>query len=343
LSKTNVLVVEDSFFMRKVLSDMLISDPEINVIGTASNGLEALDKIKELMPNVVTMDIEMPQMDGLTALEHIMKENPLPVIMVSTLTQDGSDATARALLLGAVDVVPKPVNLPHMNLREIKDNLISKVKAVARSSPKKPAERSKVMRIKSSVSLSDGKVLLMGASTGGPNALSQVLSVLPGNLPLPVLVVQHMPDGPFTKSLADRLDKISQLQVKEANVNDSLEPGLVLIAPGGAHMLIEKEGVVKFNKGPMVNGVRPSIDVMMNSAVSVYGKNTVGVILTGMGRDGADGMRYIKKKGGCTIVQDELSCVVYGMPKAVIDMGNADVVVSLSDIPKEIIRILEKR
>jgi len=344
LSKIKVLIVDDSIFMRKVLSDMLCSDSKITVVGTASNGLEALKEIEKLKPDVVTMDIEMPKMDGLTALEHIMRDNPLPVIMVSTLTQEGSDAAARALLLGAVDVVPKPANLPHMNLRKIKEDLISKVKAVACSSLKK------TKRIKSKIktgvvkagSLSKGKVVLIGASTGGPSALLEVLSGLPKDFPVPVAIVQHMPDGPFIKSLAERLDSMSQIRVKEAHVNNLLESGLALLAPGGFHMLIEKKGVVKFSRGPLINGVRPSVDVMMNSAVSVYGENTIGVILTGMGKDGAEAMALIKKKGGCTIVEDESSCVVYGMPKAVVDMGNADVVASLSDIPGEIVKMLER-
>ncbi|MDI6799691.1 MAG: chemotaxis response regulator protein-glutamate methylesterase [Actinomycetota bacterium] len=346
MSKIKTLIVDDSTFMRKVLTDMIESDPDIEVIGVASNGLEAIDKVKELKPDVVTLDIEMPKMDGLTALEILMKENPIPVIMVSTLTQEGSDATAKALLLGALDFVAKPTNMPHLNMSVIKNDLMEKIKTAAGSKVDKLDKRIGIKSDKlkgiDTKALKKNKVVLIGASTGGPNALSRVISDLPADLPAPVVVVQHMPDGPFTKSFAERIDMISAIKVKEAERSDFLRAGQVLVAPGGYHMLIEKGGQVKMNKSPLVNGVRPAVDVMMNSAAAVYGKNIIGVILTGMGSDGAQGMAQIKAKGGRTVAQDEASCVVYGMPKSVVEMGNADKVVPLNDVASEIINMLKE-
>ncbi len=338
-----VLVVDDSFFSRKRLIDMLSSDPQIQIIDTAQDGLEAIRKVAELKPDVVTLDIEMARMDGLTALGYIMKEHPTPVIMVSTLTEKGSEATAQALLEGAVDFIHKPTDMISVN--KIQDELIAKVKAVTKAQVKVRPGLTPLGNFKqepaSKLTAVTDKIVMIGASTGGPRALVEVLPRLPKNFPLPIAVVQHMPSGPFIKSIASRIDSESNIRVVEAQDGDRLTPGVAVMAPGGYHMLVEKGGIVRLSHGPTVNSVRPSVDVLMDSGVAVYGTNTIGVLLTGMGRDGADGMAVIKKRGGHTIAEHESTCVVYGMPKAVIDEGNADVVAPLERISQEIIKIIE--
>jgi len=347
LSQIRVLVVDDSFFTRKRLIDMLSSDPEIAIIDTAQNGFEAIEKVTKLNPDVVTLDIEMAKMDGLTALGHIMKEHPTPVIMVSTLTDEGSEVTAQALLEGAVDFIHKPTDLTNIKLTEVKDELIAKVKGAARAQLKR---RVGLVRPRSidpaSVTISDAvknKIVMIGSSTGGPRALIEVLPRLPKNFPTPIVVVQHMPPGPFIRSIAKRIESESNIRVEEAQNDDRLQPGVALMAPGGYHMLIEKGGIIKLSHGPAVNSVRPSVDVMMSSGATVYGANAIGVILTGMGRDGANGMALIKSKGGHTIAEHESTCVVYGMSKSVIDNGDADSIVPLDQVPHEIMRMIEGR
>ncbi|MEW5706862.1 MAG: chemotaxis response regulator protein-glutamate methylesterase [Actinomycetota bacterium] len=346
MSQIKVLVVDDSVFTRKRLVDMLASDSEIAVIDTAQNGLEAIEKVKSLRPDVVTLDIEMAGMDGLTALGHIMSECPTPVVMVSTLTEEGSEATAQALLEGAVDFIHKPTDAVGAKLYQVKDELIAKVKAASKARLKKlssiaPSGFNGKASFGSSVA--SQKLVMIGTSTGGPRALMEVLPRLPKNFPSPIVVVQHMPQGPFIKSIAKRIDNESNIRVEEAQNNDRLEPGVALIAPGGCHILIEKGGIVKFNHGPAVNSVKPSVDVMMGSGAAIYGPNSVGVILTGMGADGAKGMELIKLKGGRTIAEHESTCVVYGMPKAVIESGHADEVVPLDQIPQEIVKAVGEK
>ncbi|MCL6471352.1 MAG: chemotaxis response regulator protein-glutamate methylesterase [Firmicutes bacterium] len=338
-----VLVVDDSFFSRKRLIDMLSSDPQIAVIDTAQDGFEAIKKVIELQPDVVTLDIEMARMDGLTALNHIMKECPTPVIMVSTLTEEGSAATAQALLEGALDFIHKPTDLT--SISKIQDELIAKVKVAAKARLKKKTAKGESGDIRqeqaSKIATTSDKIVMIGTSTGGPRALIEVLPRLPKNFPWPIAVVQHMPPGPFIKSIAQRLNTESNIRVAEAQDGDHLVPGTALMAPGGYHMLIEKGGIVRLSHGPTVNSVRPSVDVLMNSGTAVYGHNCIGVILTGMGRDGADGMAQIKRRGGHTIAEHESTCVVYGMPKVVIDEGNADVIAPLERIPQELMNMIE--
>lgn len=344
-----VLVVDDSFFTRKRLVDMLSSDPQIEVVDTAQNGIEAIEKITKLKPDVVTLDVEMPKMDGLTALHHIMRNVPTAVIMVSTLTQEGSEATVHALMEGAVDFVHKPTNNTNMRLAEIKQDLLSKVKYAARAKLlKKPGAAQPApadnphQDSAPGATFSDGKnkLVMIGSSTGGPRALIEVLPRLPKSFPAPIVVVQHMPPGPFIKSIAKRLETESKIRIEEAQNGAHLEPGVALIAPGGMHLLVEKGGVVKLNHGPAVNSVKPSVDVMMNSGAQIFGADSVGVILTGMGRDGADGMAMIKKKGGHTVAEAESTCVVYGMPRAVIENGDADSVVPIERVAQEIINAI---
>jgi two-component system chemotaxis response regulator CheB len=247
---------------------------------------------------------------------------------------------------GAVDFINKPTDNTNIRVTQIRQELITKIKAAATAKIngrlfgkfRVPSLTSKP----ATLSAASKKIVMIGSSTGGPRALVEVLPRLPKGFPAPIAVVQHMPSGPFIKSIAQRLQSISNIKVREAQNDDRLEPGVALLAPGGAHMLIEKDGIVKLNHGPSVNSVKPSVDVMMSSGVSVFGKNSIGVILTGMGHDGADGMSMIKKQGGKTIAEHESTCVIYGMPKTVVDNGDADSIVPLNQVSAEIVRILEE-
>jgi len=359
--RIRVLVVDDSAFMRKVVSDLLAADPEIEVIGTARDGLNALDRIRLEKPAVVTMDVEMPRMDGLTALERIMAENPVPVVMVSSLTQEGAETTVRALALGAVDFVGKPSGTISLDMARVRDDLVTKVKLAARVNPAslrrtawhrngprggwrseprggRPAEPA-VGQTEPAVGQTEpaapippaDRLVVIGSSTGGPGALHAIFPELTADSGVAYLVVQHMPAG-FTRSLAERLDDLSPVRVREAADGDVPAAGTALLAPGGYHLTLTQERRVALNQGPPQHGVRPSVDVTLLSAVEVYGARCVGVILTGMGFDGAKGMAALKRAGGRTIAQDEASCVVYGMPRAVVEMGNADVVVPIEEV-----------
>ncbi len=336
MSPIKVLIVDDSLFMRTVLKDMLSTDNRISVVGSARNGKEALNLIPKLKPNVITLDIEMPVMDGITTLKQIMADNPLPVIMLSTLTKDGATLTLEALDLGAVDYIPKPSGTTKIG--EVKDALISKIKQVSVTPMHPLTRKKKVIRRRpkrTSLRYSE-KILAIGASTGGPNALTEVLSNLPKELP-PTMIVQHMPK-PFTKYFAERLNRVTPFEVREAQEGDRLERGLALLAPGDWHMVVTKQEKVHLHKGAPVFTLRPTVDEMMVSAADIYGKRTLGVILTGMGSDGTLGMKAIKTNGGLNIAQNQETCVVFGMPKAAIAAGVVDSVVSLDDIPNEIVK-----
>ncbi|MDP4173462.1 MAG: chemotaxis response regulator protein-glutamate methylesterase [Bacteroidota bacterium] len=349
LNKIKAVVVDDSAFMRKSLSIMLESDGDIEVIATARDGLEGLNVVKSLKPDIVTLDIEMPRMDGLTALQKIMTECPTSVIMVSSITTEGAEATLKALELGAVDFIPKELSYVSVNIVKIKEELIRKVKEIVRHK----AVQMRLRRIqgtssgdsRTSFSSSSGrstalqalprigyKAVSLGISTGGPMSLQKVIPGLAKNLNCPVFIVQHMPPK-FTKSLADRLNSMSQLEVKEAEHNESIRNGVVYIAPGGFHMTVRHAStggnVIEISEKPEDTLHRPSVDVMISSVVKVYGKQTLGVIMTGMGKDGFEAIKELKALGGYAIAQDEQSCVVYGMPKAVVDGGCADVIVPL--------------
>ncbi|MCX7678850.1 MAG: chemotaxis response regulator protein-glutamate methylesterase [Spirochaetes bacterium] len=345
--KIKVLVVDDSALVRKIITDILESDPEIEVVGTANNGKSAIFKAKVLDPDVITMDIEMPIMDGLEALKHIVHTNPKPVIMMSVLTQDGAEPTFRALEYGAVDFIPKPSSILSLTVEEIGNLLINKVKSVYRSKVRlvrKDVARevneivSKPLEVKGTTS----RVVAIGTSTGGPSALLSVFKGLPAGFPAPVLVVQHMPEG-FTKAFAERLNSSCALDVKEAEDGDEIKPGHGYIAPGHSHMLVEKKGknnVIRVVKGEKVSGHRPSIDVLFDSVAETYRKECIGVIMTGMGRDGASGILHIRKNGGATIAQNEETSVVYGMNRVAVEMGAIDAIVPLQEIPKKIIEYL---
>jgi len=343
-----VLVVDDSAFMRKSITMMLESDPQIKVVATARDGLEAIEKIKTFKPDIVTLDVEMPRMDGLTTLKIIMNECPVPVLMVSSLTTEGAEATLEALKLGAVDFIPKQLSYVSLDIIKIKDELIQKVKSIVNSK----YIRRKIYRheVKSSKDVKfkhvkkNFEVVAIGVSTGGPVALQEVLSRIPENFPAGIVIAQHMPPN-FTRLLAERLNSISKIEVREAQPGDKVRAGLALIAQGGKNLIFEKvfgEKIVKIADKPDTL-YKPSVDVMMESASEVFGDKVLGVIMTGMGRDGVEGLKKVKEKGGYIIAQNEETCVVYGMPKAVIDVGLADSILPLEKIGEAIVEIVRER
>ncbi len=339
MEQIKILVVDDSLLMQHVLTDLLQSDPKVIVVGTARDGEEALSKIPKLHPDVVTLDIEMPRMNGLTAVRKIMETNPVPVVMISALTQREAQLTLKALEFGAVDYVPKPSGQISLNMNSVKDELLLKVKMAA-SANVRQAKLDEVQETEHSMLRLSEKIIVIAASTGGPQAVTQVLTHLPSAIP-PMLLVQHMPKG-VTKLFADGLNQSCKFKVKEAEEGDYLQEGLALIAPGGFHMAITNNGRISLNQHPPVNYVRPAADVTMISSAEVYGSKNVGVVLTGMGSDGAQGIRSIKEKGGATIAQDEKTSVVFGMPKMAAQTGCVDVVAPLERIHKEILIACEE-
>ncbi len=341
--KIKTLIVDDSAFMRKSLSIMLSKDSNIEVIGTAHNGKEGLELAKKLRPDIITLDVEMPVMDGLTALKLIMKEVPTPVIMVSSITTEGAESTLKALEYGAVDFISKEQSFVSVNITSIQDELIHKIKSIVfhrRNSAKVVKNKFGEQHHLTNGALPKMRynAIALGVSTGGPISLQKVLPFLSDKLNVPIFIVQHMPPK-FTKSLADRLNGMSKLTVKEAEHGELVNKNFVYIAPGGKHINFSKIGSgVKILLGdePATSLHRPSVDVMLNSAISIYGKNLLGVIMTGMGKDGLLGITELKKLGGKCLAQNEESCVVYGMPKAVVDAGFADAVAPLEQIANKI-------
>ncbi len=336
-----ILVVDDSAFMRQFLSDMLNESDDLQVTATAKNGYEALDKVREYRPDVITLDVAMPGMDGLHTLKRIMNDFPTPVVMVSAYTQKGAEATIESLESGAVDFVAKPDGPVSLNIHKIKEELVSKIRIAVKIElehliKEKPKEIKKALLSK----VKRGKIVAIGSSTGGPKALSTILPALPKNLPAGVVVVQHI-SADFTAPFASRLNSICGLEIKEASEDDTVNDGEVLIAPGGIHLKISPQRKVVLTEDPPRHGVRPSVDTMMESIAEVYGENSIGVILTGMGKDGSVGMKRIKEVGGKTIAEDRSTCVVFGMPNAAISTGCVDKVVKLTEIPKEVIKALK--
>lgn len=345
-----VLVVDDSAFMRRAITSMLQEDPEIKVIGTARDGLEAVQMVQELKPDVVTMDVEMPRMDGITALKEIMQKCPVPVIMVSSLTTEGAKETIEALELGAVDFIPKNLAELSVNIVKIKGMLIDKIKTIGKrgivkrkpvvkpSEPKIEVPKIEMPKTRVTTERKVG-IVSIGTSTGGPKALQEIIPKLPKDFPVPVVIAQHMPPN-FTKPFAERLDQLSQLSVKEAEEGEPIKPGIVYIAPGRGHMRIKRRGIetyVSISEDKEEFIYRPSVDVLMMSVAECYPGRTLGVILTGMGNDGAKGCKKIKETGGRVFAQNEETCVVYGMPRAVVEAGLADKVVPLEEMAGEII------
>ncbi|MDT3779485.1 chemotaxis response regulator protein-glutamate methylesterase [Nitrospira sp. MA-1] len=346
--KIRVLIVDDSALIRNVMTEILSQDPEIEVVGTAPDPYVARDKMKILHPDVLTLDVEMPKMDGLTFLQKIMAARPMPVVMVSSLTEQGAATTLQALEAGAVDFVTKPtVDIQH-GLSDLAHQIISKVKIAAQASVKSrtpPAdctERIKLLAAQSAMIKTTDTIIAIGASTGGTEALRELLEVLPPNTP-PIIMTQHMPEQ-FTKSFANRLNDLCQIHVKEAREGDSVMPGQALLAPGNYHMELRRSGAryyVSLNQEPQVNRFRPSVDVMFRSVARYAGGNSLGVILTGMGSDGAVGMFEMKQAGAYNFAQDEASCVVFGMPKEAIKAGGVDKILPLNDIPSAMLAHLK--
>ncbi|HOP62862.1 MAG TPA: chemotaxis response regulator protein-glutamate methylesterase [Spirochaetota bacterium] len=346
--KIKVLVVDDSSLVRKIITDILDKEDDITVVGTANNGKTAIFRNQELEPDVITMDIEMPILDGLAALKHIMGSRPKPVIMMSVLTQHGADATFKALELGAVDFVPKPSSLLSMTVEEIGDLLVKKIRSVYNSRlnvhklPETGHAEGSGGAFSGTLKEVSEKIVAIGTSTGGPSALINVFKKFPDKFPSPVLVVQHMPEG-FTTAFSKRLNDSSTLSVKEAEDGDDILPGHGYVAPGHSHMALVKRGdryKIRIFKAEKVSGHMPSIDVLFNSVAENAGKSSVGVIMTGMGRDGAEGLLKIRKTGGHTIAQNEDTSVVYGMNRVAVESGAAEEVVSLGNITDQIISYL---
>lgn len=343
-----VLIVDDSAFMRNALSSMLSSDPNIKIIGTARDGLDAIEKVATLKPDVVTMDIEMPKMDGITALRHLMEKNPVPVIMVSSLTIEGAKATLDALELGAVDFIPKNLADLSINIVKIKEILIEKIKQIGKKDIRKDISRKRTFvktsppSFKIQSTATGGRrigLVAIGTSTGGPGALHQIIPEIPADFPVPIVIVQHMPAN-FTKPFAERLNQLSKITVKEAEEGESLKPGFAFVAPGKGHMTLKRRGIdtiANISTATEDFIYKPSVDALMLSVAECYPGRALGVILTGMGNDGLKGFTAHKKAGGKVFAQDENSCVVFGMPKAVIEAGLADKVLPLEEIPGEII------
>lgn len=339
-----VLIVDDSAVVRSILTQELSRDPQIQVVGTAPDPYVARDKIVQLKPDVVTLDIEMPRMDGVTFLKKLMYYQPLPVIIVSSLTPKSSRVAMEALQAGAVEVMCKPGS--SYTVGDMSVELIDKIKAAARAKVTKrgdepqanPATRCQAM------TRTTDTVVAIGASTGGTQALQHVLMAMPANCP-GIVIVQHMPEH-FTRSFADRLNELCAMEVKEAQDGDSVVPGRVLIAPGNYHTLLRRSGAryqVQVKSGPLVCRHRPSVDVLFRSVARYAGSNAVGAILTGMGNDGAAGMREMKDAGARTVAQDEASCVVFGMPKEAIAHGGVDHVLPLDKIPQKILDLAATR
>lgn len=341
-----VLIVDDSAIVRKVLSENLSRQRGIEVIGTAPDPYVARDKIVALNPDVITLDIEMPRMDGLTFLKKLMKFYPIPVIIVSSLTPKGGAVAMEALSIGALEVVSKPSTA--YSVGDMSVELSEKIRTVANVNMKaKMVERqagppAKAVFNTRAMTATTNKIIAIGASTGGTEAIKNVLMGLPVNSP-GVVVVQHMP-AKFTTSFAERLNSLCDLSVKEARDGDTVTNGIALIAPGNFHMLLKRSGAryyVRVKEGPMVHHQRPSVDVLFNSVAEYAGSNALGIILTGMGADGADGMLKMKQAGAATLAQDEKSCVVFGMPKEAIERGAVDKVVSLEKIAQTALNMIQ--
>lgn len=346
-SKIKVLIIDDSAMTRQILATLLSNDPDIEVVGAAADPIIAQEKIARLKPDVITLDVEMPRMDGLSFLERLMATNPMPVVMVSSLTERGCETALRALQLGAIDIVTKPRIDIKEKLPEIVEEVVGKIKAAARAKvrpraalslyPPKKNTADVVLKMNSSAGQAMIKttecVIAVGASTGGTEALAEFLSAMPADSP-GIVIVQHMPEK-FTTAFAKRLNSICRIGVSEARDGDRVIGGHALLAPGNFHMLLNRSGAryyVEVKEGPPVSRHRPSVDVLFRSVAKYAGSNAIGVIMTGMGDDGARGMKEMKEAGSFNIAQDEASCVVFGMPKEAISMGGVDTVVNLRDI-----------
>ena len=341
--KIKVLCVDDSALIRDLLSEIINSQGDMEVVAVAPDPLVARDLIKQHNPDVLTLDVEMPRMDGLDFLERLMRLRPMPVLMVSSLTQAGSEVTLRALELGALDFISKPQIGIRNGMLDYSELIAEKIREAARSRPRAPrqapaADAPKAAPLRAPL-ISSEKLVIIGASTGGTEAIRAVLEPLPANSPA-ILIAQHMPGG-FTRSFAERLDRLCNIAVKEAEDGERILPGHAYIAPGTAHLKLVRSGanyVARLDDGPPVNRHRPSVDVQFRSAAENAGRNAVGVLLTGMGKDGARGLLEMRQAGAFTFAQDEASCVVFGMPREGIALGGACEVVSLDQMAERILK-----
>jgi two-component system, chemotaxis family, protein-glutamate methylesterase/glutaminase len=346
-----VLIVDDSALIRSVLTEIINRQPDMQVVGTAPDPLVARERIKALNPDVLTLDVEMPKMDGLVFLERLMRLRPMPVVMVSSLTEKSSSITLHALELGAFDFVTKPKLDIRNGLAEYAEELTDKIRGAAKARIMKPFSTSTVQNTVHAKNSADvvlaaerhtfsttEKVIVVGASTGGTEALKELLVDLPADSP-GILITQHMPEA-FTKTFAKRLDSLCKIAVKEAEHGERILPGHGYLAPGNRHLLLKRSGanyIAELSDGPPVNRHRPSVDVLFRSAANCAGKNSIGIIMTGMGDDGAAGMLEMHQTGACTLAQDEQSCVVFGMPKAAIALGGVEEIVPLQELPRRLL------
>ena len=352
MKKIRVMVVDDSALMRKLISEILTKDPELEVVNTAMDGMFALKKIPLSKPDVITLDLDMPRMDGLTALRYIVNDYKIPVVLVSSHAIDGGNLTFEGLALGAVDFVTKPKDAISVHMHEVARELILKVKLASRTSVKKTSlseavklsQQQMYRHKKSALRGPLKKIVAIGISTGGPNAISYLLPRLPEDIAAAILIVQHMPEG-FSETFATRLDQVCKIRVREAKEGDPLVSGTAFIAPGNKHLKVAKvgmTGVAVLSARPPVNGHRPSVDVLFDSVSQEFGSDAIGLLMTGMGEDGAHGLGSIKASGGYTMAQDEASCVVFGMPRAALDRGHVHEVVSLDAIPGRLTTLLKE-
>ncbi len=346
IDSIRVVIADDSLFVRRMLREILTLESGISVVGEAKDGIEAVKLVKDLKPDVLLLDIIMPNKDGLSALEEIMQSNPIPVVIFSALTKQDASITFEALEKGAVDFILKPGGLPiPTSLEEVRRELITKVRIAAYTGPIRLITKhlsEKVIPVKREVYREADIVVVIGASTGGPSIVAHIISRLPQDFPAAILIVQHMP-ALFTKVFADRLDKNSNLKVKEAEEGEKIVEGVCYVAPGDYHLVVDWGGIIHLNKGPKVHNVRPAVDVTMKSVAKIFGSKSIGVILTGMGWDGAEGSLAIRNAGGFVIAQDKKTSIVYGMPKAVVEVGAANVVLPYDEIPQMITRIVKIR
>jgi two-component system, chemotaxis family, protein-glutamate methylesterase/glutaminase len=348
MAKIKVLIVDDSALIRGLMREIINSQPDLEVVGMAPDPITARDMIKLLNPDVLTLDVEMPRMNGLDFLEKLMRLRPMPVLMVSTLTERGNEVTLKALELGAVDFITKPRIGVSDGLVELGNEIGDKIRAAARARIRRHALSSappdRPQPLAGNFLSTTEKIVFVGSSTGGTEALKEFLTRMPATSPA-VMITQHMPEA-FTRSFAQRLDGLSAMTVKEAEHNERVVPGHAYIAPGHSHLLLRKSGAyyyTELSKADPVNRHRPSVDVLFHSAAAVAGQNALGVIMTGMGKDGAQGLLAMRKSGAYTIAQDEASCVVFGMPKAAIEIGAAVEVASLNDIAGRVLDRLGRR
>ncbi len=353
MDKKRVVVVDDSAFMRKAISDMIESEPQFEVIAKLRDGRDLVDKIDVLNPDIITLDVHMRDLDGLATLKELKKMGKkYPIIMLSSATREGSEITLECLNNGALSFINKPSGSISLDIEKVQKRLIGELRSAVcgavvenRTSYSKRMERENIRKEENITDLRKIQnkridAVVIGASTGGPKALQEVLVNIPSNLGVPILVVQHMPEG-FTKVFAERLDKICNLKVVEAEDGINIQNNTIYIAKGGSHMIVLRNRTISLNKEPAIWGVRPAVDKLFNSAINAYGSNILSVVLTGMGRDGADGTKNIKENGGITLSEDKSTCTIYGMPKAAYETGKVDLVIPLDKMAEHIVKIVK--